>query len=128
MMAVVNAIFLFQHSVESWRIFRVTRSLNNEQRRRLIMPRTSRTLEEVEERVSPRAVLWLVSEYEPEDWIYFLYPRLVAKGSTRLADLPFVLQQHPGDWVMRNYSKDPAQDYLSLWPPARAGFSMQNAR
>ena len=116
---VVNAAFLFQHTLWSLRIFRLAFPLTNSERRRLIMPLTSRTLNMIEDKVPPRAVLWLVSPIEARDWVYFLYPRLIGKGSPRIEDREKVRARHPGDWVITSHSEDPAQDYLDLWPPLK---------
>ncbi len=113
----VNFLFLIPNTRLAWRILKFTYPLTTDERRRLIMPAAWRSFHEVELKVPARATLWFVSPLEPKDWIYFLYPRLIGKGSPRAQDLMKIRQAHPNDWTIANHSADPAQDFLDLWPP-----------
>ncbi len=112
---VVNSLFLIPNGWNSVVSFRAVQGLSNIQRRYLQRGETYRALLELENHVPNFTTVRLVSSEPPWYLAYFLYPRLLKKGSDILTDRYEIRKRYPGDWVLV-YSEGPHPE-LTAYPP-----------
>jgi hypothetical protein len=116
----VNAIFFLPNSWKALAAFRAVRGLSNPQRRFLQKGDWYRVILSLEDRIPMNASVRLVSSAPPWYLAYYLYPRLLKRGSEVLADRETVRRRYPTDWVLV-YSESPPQ--ADLLPPLMPGHS-----
>jgi len=105
---IVNAYFFLPNSWKALAAFRAVAGLSNPERRFLQKGDWYGVILALENQVPKNAVIRLVSAAPPWYLAYYLYPRLLKKGSEALSDEDAVRKRYPGDWVLV-YSETPPQ-------------------
>jgi hypothetical protein len=114
---VVNSRFLLPNSWQAVKVFRDAWGLSNIQRRYLQRGEWYRGILNIDDKVPRRATLRLVSPNPPWYLAYFLYPRLLKKGSEALTDRGKVRKQYPSDWVFVYSEGTPPE--MTVYPPLK---------
>ena len=117
---IVNAFFFLPNSWKALVAFRAVKGLSNPQRRFLQKGDWYRVILSLENQVPQNAAIRLVSPAPPWYLAYYLYPRLLMKGSEVLSEESVVRKLYPGDWVLV-YSETPPQ--IKILPPLTPGHS-----
>ena len=117
---IVNAFFFFPNGWKALAAFRAVQGLSNPQRRFLQKGDWYRVVLSLGNQIPLNATIRLVSPAPPWYLAYYLYPRLLKRGSEVLADEGRVRKRHPGDWVLV-YSETPPQ--VKIRPPLTPGHS-----
>ena len=115
---VVNAYFFLPNGWRALAAFRAVRGLSNPERRFLQKGDWYRVILSLENQVPLNASIRLVSPAPPWYLAYYLYPRLLKRGSEALSDADAVRLRYPGDWVLV-YSESPPQ--MKILPPLAPG-------
>jgi hypothetical protein len=114
----VNAFFFLPNSWKALTAFRAVQGRSNPERRFLQKGDWYRVILSLENQVPRNASIRLVSPAPPWYLAYYLYPRLLKRGSEALADADAVRKRHPGDWVLV-YAESPPQ--MKILPPLTPG-------
>jgi len=115
----VNSLFLLPNAWKAVEAFSDTWGLSNFQRRFLQRGDWYRAVLTVENQIPRQASVRLVSPAPPWYLAYYLYPRILKKGSENLADRKKVREQYLNDWVLV-YSEDTPPE-LTAYPPLKPG-------
>jgi hypothetical protein len=113
----VNSLFLIPHAARAAKTFYSFRGLTNAERRYLQRGNWYRAVFSIDEQIPLNASVRLVSPAPPWFLAYYLYPRLLKKGSESLSDRELVRKQYPGDWVLV-YSESSAAE-MTAYPPLK---------
>lgn len=116
----VNGCFFLPNAVKALVAFRAVHGLSNPQRRFLQKGDWYRVILSLENQIPLDASIRLVSPAPPWYLAYYLYPRLLKRGSEVLSDQDAIHQRYPRDWVLV-YSESPPQ--VNLLPPLTSGHS-----
>jgi hypothetical protein len=115
---VVNGRFFLPNAVKALQTFCGLHGLSNTQRRVLQMGDWYRVILALENEIPLKATVRLVSPAPPWYPVYYLYPRLLKKGSEVLSDQEAIRAKYPDDWVLV-YAEDPPQ--AKTFPPLKDG-------
>ncbi len=115
----VNALYVIPNSWEAVRTALSMRGLSNVQRRILQKGAWYQALLTIDHDIPPRASIRLVSSAPPWYLAYYLYPRLLRRGSEQPADLDRVRRQYPEEWTLL-YSESPTAE-MKAYPPLKSG-------
>ena len=117
---IINSCFFLPNAVKALGTFSALHGLSNPQRRFLQKGDWYRVILSLENQIPIGATVRLVSPAPPWYLAYYLYPRLLKKGSEVLSDQEAVRAEHPDDWVLI-YAETPPQ--VKILPPLKAGHS-----
>jgi len=115
---IVNVVFVVPNSWKALAAFRAVEGLSNPERRFLQKGDWYRAILSLENQVPKNAEVRLVSPAPPWYLAYYLYPRLLKKGSEALSDEDAVRKRNPGDWVLV-YGESPPE--MKILPPLTSG-------
>ena len=118
--SLVNAYFFLPNSWKALAAFRAVAGLSNPERRFLQKGDWYRSILALENQVPKNAAIRLVSPAPPWYLAYYLYPRLLKKGSEVLTDEDAVRKRYPGDWVLV-YGESPPE--MKILQPLTPGVS-----
>jgi hypothetical protein len=116
----VNSFFLLPDAWKAGLGCWQTRGLSNPERRILQKGDWYRVVVAVGGQMPTTASIRLVSPAPPWYLAYYLYPRLLKKGSETLKDLETIRTRYPGDWVLF-YAETPPE--MKAYPPLNPGAS-----
>lgn len=112
---VVNAYFLFPNAWTAIQSFRAMQGKSNVERRLIQKGGWYQALLEVDRTIPPKASVRLVSSAPPWYLAYYLYPRLLLKGSDHPEDRDLIRNQFPDEWVLV-YQEQPTAE-MKAYPP-----------